>query len=322
MPEIWVWIIVFIGTLAALVISADLFIKVAEKLGLSLGISPFVVGVTLVALGTSLPELVTSIASVLKGNSEIVLGNIVGSNIANMGLVLGMVGIIGRKIELKFDLMRVDLPIMMGANVLLYLALQNQIFSLPEAILFIAGLGFYLTYVFTSGKGEIAEQSDDEKTQSDPNLRITWIDIVKLAASIVLIYLSANYNVEAIGFIAAWFDVGNEFIAQTAVALGTSLPELVVSVVAIRRQNAELAVGNIVGSNIFNIFCVMGIPRLLGDIAIPSSITEYGLPALIVISALALFSLQDKILTRWEGLMLLFCYLIYIGNLTSMQLGI
>ncbi|MEL7533192.1 MAG: calcium/sodium antiporter [Bacteroidota bacterium] len=320
MAEIWIWIIVFIGTLIVLVISADLFIKVAEKIGLSIGISPFVVGVTLVALGTSLPELVTSIAGVLKGNSEIVLGNIVGSNIANMGLVLGMVGIIGGKIKLKFDLMSVDLPIMMGASVLLYLALQNNHFSLPEGLLFIAGLGIYLTYVFSSGKAEIPEKG--EESEQDPNLRLTWQDIAKLIASVVLIYFSANYNVEAIDFIAQWFDVGNEFVAQTAVALGTSLPELVVSVVAIRRQNAELAVGNIVGSNIFNIFCVMGIPRLLGEIEIPRSILEFGLPGLIIISGLALFSLQDKMLTRWEGFMLLFCYLIYIGNLTSMQLGI
>ena len=317
MAEIWIWIIVFIGTLTVLVISADLFIKVAEKIGLAIGISPFVVGVTLVALGTSLPELVTSIAGVLKGNSEIVLGNIVGSNIANMGLVLGMVGIIGGKIKLKFDLMSVDLPVMMGASVLLYLALQNYTFSFPEGLLFVLGLVLYLAYIFTSGKAEIPEEQ-----AKDPNLRITWRDISKLIASIVLIYFSANYNVEAIDFIAQWFDVGNEFVAQTAVALGTSLPELVVSVVAIRRQNAELAVGNIVGSNILNILCVMGIPRLIGDIEIPKSILEFGLPGLIIISGLALFSLQDKMLTRWEGFMLLFCYLIYIGNLTSMQLGI
>lgn len=320
MPEIWVWIIVFIGTLAALVFSADLFIKVAEKIGLAVGIPPFVVGLTLVALGTSLPELVTSIAGVLKGNSGIVLGNIIGSNIANTGLVLGMVGIIGRKIQLKFDLMRVDLPIMMGASVLLYLAIQNRSFTLAEGILFIAGLVFYLTYIFTSGQADIPDQ--EQETAKDPNLRLTWVDIAKLLGSAVAIYFSANYNVEAIDFIASWFDVGNEFVAQTAVALGTSLPELVVSIVAIRRQNAELAVGNIVGSNIFNIFCVMGIPRLFGDIDIPISILEYGLPGLIIVSALSLFSLQDKELTRWEGMMLLFCYLIYIANLTSMQLGI
>ncbi|MEM6346590.1 MAG: calcium/sodium antiporter [Bacteroidota bacterium] len=320
MAEIWIWIIVFIGTLALLVISADLFIKVAEKIGLAIGISPFVVGLTLVALGTSLPELVTSIAGVLKGNSEIVLGNIVGSNIANMGLVLGMVGIIGGKIKLKFDLMSVDLPVMMGASVLLYLALQNETFSFPEGLLFTLGLVLYLVYIFTSGKADLPEKGGNQ-TQN-PNLRINWQDIAKLIVSIVLIYLSANYNVEAIDFIAQWFDVGNEFVAQTAVALGTSLPELVVSVVAIRRQNAELAVGNIVGSNIFNIFCVMGIPRLIGEIKIPNSILDFGLPGLIVLSGLALFSLQDKMLTRWEGFILLFCYLIYIGNLTSMQLGI
>ncbi len=315
MGELWLWIGVFLGTLAALIISADLFIKIAEKLGMALGIPPFVVGLTLVALGTSLPELVTSIAAVWQGNSEIVLGNVVGSNIANMGLVLGMVGIIGGKIRLEFDLMRVDLPMMMGASVLLFIALQNQAFSFLEGLLFLSGLVVYLYYIFSTGQSEIPEPEDPNR------IRLNWLDPLKLIGASLAIYFSATYNVQAIDYIGQYYEIGNEFIAQTAVALGTSLPELVVSVVAIRRKNGELAVGNIVGSNIFNIFCVMGIPRMIGEVAIPESITTFSIPALLLISILSVFILQDKILTRWEGLILLFCYFLYIGNLTSMQLG-
>ena len=133
MPDLLLWSIVFFVSLTALIISADFFIKASERIGLALGIPPFVIGVTLVAVGTSLPELITSIVAVTDRSSEIVVGNVVGSNITNMGLVLGLVAILAKKIKLQFDVTKVDLPLMLGATFLIYLVIKDLKFGLIDA---------------------------------------------------------------------------------------------------------------------------------------------------------------------------------------------
>ena len=314
MPEIVIWIGVFVLSLTTLIVAADVFIKVSERIGLALGIPAFVIGVTLVALGTSLPELVTSIIAVVEGASTIVMGNVVGSNIANTCLILGLVGVVGRKIHLKFDLMRVDLPMMMGSAFLLFLAALDRKFTLFEAVLCIGGLVLYLAYVFYSGRNN---EFDLDETQEKTQVKISVWDPLKLLAAVVIIYFSADYNVESIQFIARYMDVGEELVALTAVSMGTSLPELVVSVVAVRSNNAEMAVGNILGSNIFNIFCVMGIPRLFGMVTVPEGVLSFALPAMLVASFLTFFVLQDRVLNRWEGWILLLAYAVFISNVAS-----
>ncbi|MEO0469320.1 MAG: calcium/sodium antiporter [Bacteroidota bacterium] len=314
MPDIIIWIGVFVLSLTTLIVAADVFIKVSERIGLSLGIPAFVIGVTLVALGTSLPELVTSIIAVVEGASTIVMGNVVGSNIANTCLILGLVGVVGRKIHLKFDLMRVDLPMMMGSAFLLFLAALDRKFSLFEALLCIGGLILYLAYVFYSGRNN---EFDLDETQEKTQVKISFWDPLKLLGAVIIIYFSADYNVESIQFIARYLDVGEELVALTAVSMGTSLPELVVSVVAVRSKNAEMAVGNILGSNIFNIFCVMGIPRLFGMVSVPDGVLAFALPAMLVASFLTFFVLQDRVLNRWEGWILLLAYAVFISNVAS-----
>lgn len=323
------WSIIFIVSLAALIISADFFIKAAERIGLALGIPPFVIGITLVAVGTSLPELVTSIAAVLSPTdaSQIVIGNVIGSNITNMGLVLGLVAVLARRIRLTFDVMRVDLPMMLGATFLLYLTIKDLTFSLVEGLMCLAGMAVYLGYVLNLSKknpAEAAEAAVIPELDLDPGAElgeapISWKDPVTLIASGAVIYFSAKYNVLAIEELATMLNIGKEFIALTVVALGTSLPELVVSIAAIRTDNAEMAVGNVLGSNIFNIFAVMGIPRLFGALDIPESVLAFSLPLLLVTTLLCLFILQDKEVNRWEGFMLLLLYLLFIVNLATQE---
>lgn len=323
MPDILLWSIVFVFTLITLILAADFFIKASERIGLALGIPDFIIGVTLIAVGTSLPEMVTSIIAVLKPGeaSSIVPGNVIGSNLTNMGLVLGLVTVIAGKIKLSFDVMKVDGPMMLGATFLLYLSLQDGVFSLLEGMVCILGLGIYLGYIFSLGKsGQVDELAlefgvDDEERQS-----FSWKEPLILLASAIVIYFSASYNVDSIIELAHILHIGQEFIAVTAVALGTSLPELIVSIVAVRSGNAEMAVGNVIGSNIFNIFCVMGIPRMMGVIEVPESLLSFSLPTLMAVSVLFMFMLMDRLINRWEGWILLLFYGMAISYLITEQL--
>jgi cation:H+ antiporter len=327
MPDLLLWSLVFVFSLVALIISADFFVKASERIGLASGVSPFVIGITLVALGTSLPELVTSIAAVLNPNdvSEIVIGNVIGSNITNLGLVLGLVAILAKRIRLEFDVMKVDVPMMLGATFLLYLAVKDLHFSLIEALLCLVGMGTYLAYVINLSRQEdgasvesplVAELEIDLTEAPD---KVAWRDVITLIGSGAVIYFSAKYNVIAIEELATLLDIGKEFIALTVVALGTSLPELVVSIAAVRTDNAEMAVGNVLGSNIFNIFAVMGIPRLFGPLSIPESVLPFSLPLLVGSTLLCVFILQDREINRWEGTLLFLLYLLFIINLATQE---
>lgn len=327
MPDLLLWSIVFVVSLVALIISADFFVKASERIGLALGVSPFVIGITLVAVGTSLPELVTSVAAVLspKGVSEIVIGNVIGSNITNMGLVLGLVAILAKRIRLEFDVMKVDLPLMLGATFLLYLSIKDLRFTLVEALIFLIGLGAYLAYVISlsrnnnGGSTESPIASELDLDAEDAPETVSWRDIITLIASGAVIYFSAKYNVIAIEELAALLEIGEEFIALTVVALGTSLPELVVSIAAVRSDNAEMAVGNVLGSNIFNVLAVMSIPRLFGPLQIPESILSFSLPLLIVTTILCMFILQDREINRWEGTILFLLYALFLTNLATQE---
>jgi len=318
MAELPFWSIIFFLTLITLVISADFFIKASERIGLALGIPPFIVGVTLIAIGTSLPELVTSAVAVLsKGEaSSIVPGNVIGSNITNIGLVLGVIAFTAKDIKLDFDVMKVDGPVMIGATFLFFLCVDDGEFILFEGILCCLGLVIYLAYILSLKNVEDAGQVPMEiEVEEEEKKNFSWKEPLILLVSAIVIYFSADYNVKSIQNLAKLLDIGEEFIALTAVALGTSLPELVVSLVAIRTGNVEMAVGNVIGSNIFNIFAVMGIPRLLGPIDAPESLRSLGLPAMLFISILCIFIVMDKRVNRWEGLILLLFYVAAIGGI-------
>ena len=305
------WILVFVISLATLILSANFFIKAAERLGIALGIPPFIVGVTVLALGTSLPELITSIVSVLNDSSEIVIGNIVGSNISNICLILGLMGVISGSLTTTFDPMKVDLPLMIGATFFLGLAIMDGKFATYELIIALAGIGLYLFYFIQS------DHSEEEKAEKGP---LHWYDPLILLGAIVGLYFSADYNVKSIIEIASRLNIGKEIIALSAVALGTSLPELIVSIVALRKSQADMAIGNIIGSNIFNIFAVLGIPALFGKLVVPDTIISFGFPLLLAVSLLCFFIFQNKNINRWTGGILLLFYFVFFGQLISSQL--
>lgn len=290
----------FVASLAALLWASDRFVDAAEKIGLSLGISPFIIGVTIIAFGTSLPELASSIAAVFVGESEIVVGNVVGSNITNILLVLGLVAIVSKSVKLNFRVMDIDIPLLVGSAFLLWFILQDQKVSVIEALLLLVGLVIFLINTF---KGEDNEEKS-ERTKAD------WKQYVFLVLGAGLVYLGATYTIVAIQQISTILQISSEVIALSLVALGTSLPEVVVSVTAAAKKKSAIAVGNVLGSNIFNTYAVMGIPALMGDLKIPDNILTFSLPFMVAITVLfGIICVSNKI-SRWEGVMLVlfYCY--------------
>lgn len=306
MSAILVYLGIFVVSLAVLLFSSDKFIESAERLGLSFGISPFIIGVTIVAFGTSLPELATSIASVMSGSSEIVIGNVIGSNITNILLVLGLTAVVGKDFKLDFNIMDVDMPLLLMSAIVLYFIAGDMQFTIIEACLCLAAL---IIFLINSTQGQKSDAVDRPKTNPT--------DFLWVALGAIGVFAGAHYTIYAIENVSNILEISPDLIALTVVALGTSLPEVVVSIAAARKGKHAIAVGNVLGSNIFNTYAVMGIPRFFGELTINSEIVDFGLPFMIGVSVIfALVTFSNRI-TRWEGAMLLLFYAYYIIQLIS-----
>lgn len=297
-------LLIFIISLAVLIFASDRFISAAEKIGLSWGISPFIIGVTIVAFGTSLPELATSIASVYKGQSEIVVGNVIGSNITNILLVIGLTTLAVRGLTLKRFLMDVDIPLLFGSAILLWFALSDGRFSLLEAFIFLSGLVGFLYY-------SIKDQ-DEESPEKVSTGIMTYV--ILLAAG-VAVYFGATYTVDSIVELSGYFGVDPSIVSLGALALGTSLPEIVVSISAARKGQHEMAIGNVMGSNIFNTYGVMAIPSFFGELTIPDGILAFSLPFMMAVTGIFGLITYSKRISFWEAGMLLSFYIFFLAEL-------
>ena len=310
MVDLLIWVGIFVISLTTLIISADFFIRACERIGIALGIPDFIIGVTIIAVGTSLPEMVTNIVAVMDGVSEIVAGNVIGSNITNICLVLGVIGIFSKNTRMDFDVMKVDLPMLIGATFFLAVSLWDLRFTLFEAILALLFLGLYLAFIVDMGKSEPNVDMDEDAEELEG---FNWKEPLILLVSGYIIYLSAVYNIRSIISLGEILTVPKEIIALTAVALGTSLPELIVSIVAVKKGFTEMAVGNILGSNIFNIFAVMGVPSFFGEIKITPIVMNYfALPLAIVVTLVAFVIIREKVIRKWEGGLLVALYIGYL----------
>ena len=303
--QILLYLGVFIVSLAVLLKAADWFIDAAEEIGLSLGISPFIIGVTIIAFGTSLPELATSIASVFAGTSQIVIGNVVGSNIPNIALVLGVTVVVVKEIKLHDQIWHIDMPFLLSSAFLLWFLVQDQNVSIFEAFIFLAALVVFLVYSLKS------EDHEDDVYRT----KVSWKSYVWLVVGGTLVWLGAEYTIFAITKLSVLMGVSSEIIALSFVALGTSLPEVIVSLGAARKGKTSIAVGNVLGSNIFNTYAVMGIPAFFGDLNIPQNVLDFSLPLMIVMTILFAVMTISRRITRWEGIILLIFYVFYMVEL-------
>lgn len=298
-----IYVIIFVVSLFGLIKGADFFVDSAEKIGLSLGISPFVIGATIVGFGTSLPELASSIASVYAGASEMIVGNVIGSNVFNVAVALALVAIIAGEIEFEKDIMNNDIPMLIFSSFLMYFVLYDLEISIFEAILLLLGVVIFLLYTL---------KDDEDRVGKDKRPKAIGKDYLLLLVGMGLIYFGAVYTIEAVVYFAEELNVSQNLIGLTVVAFGTSLPEIVVSLTAVKQGSASMAVGNVLGSNIFNTFAVLGIPRFFGKVEVNPEILKFSLPFMVALSLLlATMSISRKI-TRWEGWLLLLFFGFYL----------
>ena len=329
------WIAAFVVSLAVLIKASDVFTVAAEKLGILLGIPPFIIGVTIVAMGTSLPELVSSVIAAGNGAPEIVVGNVVGSNITNIFLVLGVAALLSRDVRIHYAFIHLDLAFLLAVTALLMITCWDGTFSRWDALACIAFMVVHVVYNLKldhgpieagiEAAGKIAEELRGElgaatapevapywgddgaeapATAEEAEAAVGWKLSLTLLLASLFIYLGARYTVEAVVAVSDLLGVGKEIVAVTAVALGTSLPELSVTISAARQGKAELAVGNVLGSNVFNTLYVMALPALLTPLPIPPSLLDFGLPVLLVATGLFVIFSLDRRISFGEGLVL------------------
>lgn len=288
---------------AMLVKGADWFVDGASGLARKFGIPQLVIGLTIVAMGTSVPEAAVSITAALKGNAEIAVGNVVGSNILNILIILGLASTI-IPIAIQKSTLRIEIPFMIAITVIFVLFGRSSAYiSRAEGVLLWVLFLVYLGYLFV-----LAKKSKEEKqTGEEKTLKLLFYI---LFGAIVVVF-GSNITVESATKIAKILGVGDRFIGLTIVALGTSLPELVTSVVAAKKGNADIAVGNIVGSNIFNILFVLGTSALITPVPYQTEFFVDGIFAAAAGVLLWIAGFRKRKLSRCSGIIMLLCYVVY-----------
>lgn len=309
----------FLIGLTVLYFAADALVQGASAMALRLGITPLLVGLTVVAFGTSAPELVVSFAAVLTQSDDISVGNIIGSNIANLALILGISAAI-RPILVSADVIRREYPVMLGASILLAaLMWDGELSRLDGGILvgcMVAYLGFMLKLAreaMRSAKEEAATLDLLEELEDiDPSKSSTGKDLTKVVLGIVGLTLGAKLMVDSAVVIATSLGVPELVIGITVVAIGTSLPELATSVVAAYRGESDISVGNVVGSNVFNILSVLGIVSLVAPIKIGTDAITYDIWVMLGVTVLIWPVMwTGKRIGRGEGIAFLVVYVAY-----------
>lgn len=287
-----------------LVKGADWFVDGASGLARKLGIPQLVIGLTIVAMGTSLPEAAVSISAALRGNAEIAIGNIVGSNILNILIILGVTALIAT-LKVADSTVRYEIPFMIVVTfVLLWLGYTGgQVTRLEGIILWVLFL-LYLRYLYMMAKKGKEEEREAEQLSTAKIIGL-------ILAGVVMIVAGSNFAVEGASNLAKALGISQRFIGLTIVALGTSLPELVTSVSAARKHNADIAIGNIVGSNIFNILFIVGTTALITPVTFASGFVVDTLIAAAVGILLFVCVARTKELRKKAGIVMLLAYILY-----------
>lgn len=301
-------IIIFIVSLTALIYSAKYFNQAAEIFGSWLKLPPFVIGVFIIGIGTSLPELVSGVLSVNKGLSEILSGNIIGANISNLLLITGLAVIINKKnIDISSSYLFIDLHFLLGSVVYFYIIAYDGQIIFSEAFIGILLFIVYASYLIKGGKEENFTSTSKNDTKTFPAK--SFIILLVAAAGI---YFSAEYTVSSLNNIAVGLNIPQSIIALTILSIGTSLPELAVNINAIKNGKAEMAVGNVLGSCIFNTLIIPTIGSLFGTITVGDNLLSFSLPLMAAASLLFYLLTHDKKISVWEGLLFVILYILFI----------
>ncbi len=303
------YLYLFIG-FVILLYSGDLLVKGGVALSSHFKVSTLVVGVTVVSFGTSAPELFVSLDAALHGSPDIAIGNVIGSNIANIALVLGFTAIL-MPLPVRSNSIKFDWPFMMGASILFYLFILNQQLEYYEGIILVFLLIVFMVWTIWKSRKESRSITNDFKVAK---YSISIAVFLILLASVGL-YFGANMLVGSAKSIALDFGVSERVVGLTLVAFGTSVPELATSAVAAYKKEMDISIGNIIGSNIFNILGVLGVTSIIKNIFVSQPIISFDILIMLGVSFLLfllILPLNKGKLHRWKGFVLLSVYLIYI----------
>lgn len=301
--------------LVLLVAGAEVLVRGASRLAATIGLSPLVIGLTIVAYGTSSPELAVSVQSALAGQADIALGNVIGSNIFNVLFILGLSSAIAPLVVAQ-QLVKFDVPIMIGVSFLTHLlAADGKISRFDGILLFLGGVAYtaFLIYQSRQEKDAAVQEEYTREYGNYPASKL-FVNIAYIIAGLILLVLGSRWLVEGAIAIAKAIGVSELIIGLTIVAAGTSLPEVATSVIATLRGERDIAVGNVVGSNIFNLLVVLGLASIFAPdgINVPASALRFDIPVMIVvaISCLPIFFTRN-VIDRWEGFLFLGYYVAY-----------
>ena len=316
----WVHVLWFVLGLTVLVLGAESLVRGAARLAGSVGVSPLVIGLTVVAFGTSTPEMAVSVHASLAGNPDIAIGNVIGSNIANVLLILGISAVI-IPLLVSQQVIRQEVPVMIAATVLLIvLALDGRISRIDAGVLFVLVIAYTVFLILQSRRSTRAAAAAPE---ADLPVRSQWdrhwgVQLLLIVAGLAALVIGSRWLVESAMVFARYFGVSDLVIGLTIVAVGTSLPEIATSALAALRGERDIAVGNVIGSNLFNILAVLGVTGLVSTHGIPvaEAARNFDLWVMLAVAVACLpIMFTGREIARWEGTVFLGYYAAYTAYL-------
>ena len=303
--------LVFVFSLFILIKGADVFVEEAKTIGVKIGMSPFVIGVLIVGMGTSLPELASSLAAVYNNETTMVTANVVGSNITNILLIVGLLALISPKIVIRRDLMKSELPIFVIATTHFLFIIHDGIVTRVESFLLLGTFAAYLWYIIKEPPSDL-EVIEEVSKEDNSNL---FKSIALLVVGLVAIVLGAHFTVYSAIEMASLIGVPISIVTILGIAIGTSLPELAASFKAIKIGDSDLAIGNIFGSNVMNMLFVVGLPAFFTNLLVDNVVMEMGMYILLATSVIFFVHGLSRRLMRWEGAMLLLFFAFFVIQL-------
>lgn len=310
------WAGVFAVSLTVLIKAADYFTVAAERIGLFFGLSSFIVGATIVSFGSSMPELATALFAVFGGETNFPVDTIIGSNIANSLLVAGLAAAAVGTLRVKKQLIDVDVPFFFMATAVFILFIYDGVFNTVEGVISLGMLAVFILYTIHAGTDDEEDHEPHENTK--PSVQAVFRSLGIVVVAIAAIVVSSKYTIDSVVAIAQLLAISPAIITMLAVAVGTSLPEIAISVRAAMHGRHSVALGNVFGSNTFNVLAVAGVPALFGTLTVSSTALTVGIPFLIVGSLAFIFAASDDKVQKWESYALLIIYVAFVGKVTGM----
>lgn len=303
--------VIFIAAMSALIYGADFIIKESERIALHFNISQFVIGATLVAFGTSLPEMAASMMASSQGKSEMAVANVVGSVIFNITLVLGIVFLISKKMHPKRNLFAQDSAWVVVPLVFFFIMVQDGVIGRVDGFLYLLLMVSYIVFLFSDSKDDLESSVDKDLSKE----KFAWgKTIILLIVGFILTIGGASFVIESGTSIARVFGISEWIIGIFLISLGTSLPELVVSIVAVKKGNAEMSIGNIIGSNVANFSMVLGGASLINPLTVDLVSTKFDMLIMIAASITLLFILANKLYNKAGAIFLLIILALFFQN--------